>query len=427
MRQGIPVYTPSWVSPLGDQTTEELDWGQITATPTQSYEDWGLWIQTTRQYRRKQRTGDSYFQHSIMFRSVENIIQTVSAYLLLQTVLFQYHLSRLQPSYFQRISVLHTISYESSGITGIAAYKGAFNFSGANWFSQAVQHTVFGEEGQISITGTGAESITPFIPEGSGSLFKLGGAAESSTKAYLVGDYQYLSGVANVNFAPITGIGTGTFSQGREKVKHTHELFNFHLMSLVELLISLVLLLRRIQNTTTDPQSSSVKRTKITEMFLVRMSVVDSLSTFLESDFHLLTLLMKEILPLIMSLRIKHMMRQLVVVEFSHHLIRIINTTSTSAYLPSLRIVDLLDSVLLVVDLTLKTDHLMLDSLIKVESTKDMRIKVGSTKRRVNLRSSHSELQIFKVLQAISNTPLLPRFWYTCRIWYRCRESCCCK
>ena len=41
MRQGIPVYTPSWVSPLGDQTTEELDWGQITATPTQSYEDWG--------------------------------------------------------------------------------------------------------------------------------------------------------------------------------------------------------------------------------------------------------------------------------------------------------------------------------------------------------------------------------------------------
>ena len=41
MRQGIPVYTPSWVSPLGDQTTEEIDWGQITATPTQSYEDWG--------------------------------------------------------------------------------------------------------------------------------------------------------------------------------------------------------------------------------------------------------------------------------------------------------------------------------------------------------------------------------------------------
>ena len=29
MSQGIPVYTPSWFSPLGDQVTEELDWGLI--------------------------------------------------------------------------------------------------------------------------------------------------------------------------------------------------------------------------------------------------------------------------------------------------------------------------------------------------------------------------------------------------------------
>ena len=33
----------------------------------------------------------------------------------------------------------------------------------------------------------------------------------------MVGDYQFISGAANVNFAPhITGVGTGTFSQGRE-------------------------------------------------------------------------------------------------------------------------------------------------------------------------------------------------------------------
>ena len=115
------------------------------------------------------------------------------------------------------LDIAAAIQYESSGITGIATYKGAFNFSGANWFSQAPQHTVFGEEGELTISGTGNESITPFIPEGSGSLFKFGGAAESSSKAYLVGDYQFISGVADVNFAPhITGIGTGTFSQGRE-------------------------------------------------------------------------------------------------------------------------------------------------------------------------------------------------------------------
>ena len=67
------------------------------------------------------------------------------------------------------LDIAAAIQYESSGITGIATYKGAFNFSGANWFSQAVQHRVFGLEGELTISGTGAESITPFIPEGSGS------------------------------------------------------------------------------------------------------------------------------------------------------------------------------------------------------------------------------------------------------------------
>ncbi len=42
MDQGVPVYTPSWFSPLGDQKTDEVDWGKITETPTQSYEDWGV-------------------------------------------------------------------------------------------------------------------------------------------------------------------------------------------------------------------------------------------------------------------------------------------------------------------------------------------------------------------------------------------------
>ena len=221
MRQGIPVYTPSWVSPLGDQTTEELDWGQITATPTQSYEDWGPintndetipkeaenWGFLLPAFNYVQIGGQHYPNRDVTFSLGETSLTK-------QTVGFTGTATFLLS---EDLSVAAAISYESSGITGIATYKGAFNFSGANWFSQAVQHTVFGEEGQISITGTGAESITPFIPEGSGSLFKLGGAAESSTKAYLVGDYQYLSGVANVNFAPhITGIGTGTFSQGRE-------------------------------------------------------------------------------------------------------------------------------------------------------------------------------------------------------------------
>ena len=221
MSQGIPVYTPSWFSPLGDQITEEVDWGKITETPTQSYEDWGVintndetipksaenWGFLLPDFNYVQIGGQHYPNREVTFSVGESslVVDTGDV-----TGIATFLLS-------EDLDIAAAIQYESSGITGIATYKAGINIFGANWFSQAPQHTVFGEEGQFSILGTGNESITPFIPEGSGSLFKFGGGAESSTKAYLVGDYQFISGVADVNFAPhITGIGTGTFSQGRE-------------------------------------------------------------------------------------------------------------------------------------------------------------------------------------------------------------------
>ena len=146
MQQGIPVYTPSWVSPLGDQTTEEYDWGLITATPTQPSEDWGTQsIQTTRQYPRLQRTGDSYFQSSTTFRLVENIIQTES-YILswriqsgCQTTGDVTGIATFLLS--EDLDVASAISYESSGITGIATYN-AICSSVQTGSSQAVQHRV---------------------------------------------------------------------------------------------------------------------------------------------------------------------------------------------------------------------------------------------------------------------------------------------
>mgnify|MGYP003310070699 FL=1 len=221
MLQGVPVYTPSWFSPLGDQTTEEYDWGNIVDTPTQQSEDWGPintndetipkeaenWGLLLPAFNYVQIGGQHYPNRDVTFSLGETSLtkQTVGV-----TGTATFLLS-------EDLSVAAAISYESSGITGIATYKGAFNFSGANWFSQAVQHRVFGLEGELTISGTAGESITPFIPEGSGSLFKLGGAAESSTKAYLVGDYQYLSGNADTFFVPhVTGVGIATFSQGRE-------------------------------------------------------------------------------------------------------------------------------------------------------------------------------------------------------------------
>ena len=218
MLQGIPVYTPSWVSPLGDQTTEEYDWGLITATPTQPSEDWGP-INTNDETIPKEAENWGFLLPAFNYVQIggEHYPNRVSISSATDSLVSIPPISTATFLLSEDLSVASAISYESSGITGIATYKGAFNFSGANWFSQAVQHRVFGLEGELTISGTGSESITPFIPEGSGSLFKVGGAAESSTKAYLVGDYQFISGVANVNFAPhITGIGTGTFSQGRE-------------------------------------------------------------------------------------------------------------------------------------------------------------------------------------------------------------------
>ena len=220
MLQGIPVYTPSWVSPKGDQTTEEYDWGLITATPTQPSEDWGPintndetipkeaenWGFLLPAFNYVQIGGEHYPNRDSFSLGESSLVVNTGDVTGIATFLLS-----------EDLDVAAAIDYESSGKSGIATHNAGLFFSGELWLSQAVQHRSFGLEGEFTISGTGSESITPFIPEGSGSLFKLGGAAESSTKAYLVGDYQYLSGTANVNFAPhITGIGTGTFSQGRD-------------------------------------------------------------------------------------------------------------------------------------------------------------------------------------------------------------------
>ena len=222
MLQGVPVYTPSWFSPMGDQATKEVDWGQITATPTQSYEDWGVintndetipksaenWGKLLPDFNYVQIGGQHYPNREVTFSTGDSslIVQTDGT-----TNTATFLLS-------EDLDVASAIRYESSGITGIATYKGAFNISGANWFSQAPQHTVFGEEGQFTILGTGNESITPVIPEGSGSLFSIGGAVEASVKEYLVGSYQSLNGTANVNFAPhISSTLDVTLTTGREE------------------------------------------------------------------------------------------------------------------------------------------------------------------------------------------------------------------
>ena len=220
MTQGRPVFTPSWFSPLGDQVTEERDWGFISQTPTQPAEDWNVirtndetipksaenWGYLLPDFNWAQLGGQHYPNLDSLSTGESSWIRQTSS--LTETATFLLS---------DQLDVAAALYYTSSGKSGIATHNAGLFFSGELWLSQAPQHTVFGEEGQFTFSSTGNESITPWIPEGSGSLFTLGGSAEATTKAYLQGDYQYIGGTAGQVFSPaVPGTGSITLSQGRE-------------------------------------------------------------------------------------------------------------------------------------------------------------------------------------------------------------------
>jgi hypothetical protein len=221
MTQGKPVFTPSWFSPLGDQVTEELDWGLISATPTQPSEDWNVivtndetipkeaenWGYLLPDFNWAQLGGQHYPNLDSLSTGESAWIRQTSALTGTATFLLS-----------EDPDVAAALSWESSGKSGIATHNAGIFISGELWLSQAPQHTVFGEEGEFTISGTGGESITPVIPEGSGTLFAVGGSAESTTKSYLQGDYTYIGGNADIVFSPAPVCsGDITLKTGREE------------------------------------------------------------------------------------------------------------------------------------------------------------------------------------------------------------------
>ena len=221
MTQNVPVFTPSWFSPMGNLKTEEVDWGLCVATPTQLSEDWGPivtndetipkeaenWGFLLPEFNWMQLGGEHYpsldsFSEGDTSLSIQTLGTTGIATFLLS----------------EDLDIAASIQYESSGKSGIATHNAGIFISGELWLSQAPQHTVFGEEGKFTFSSTGNESITPWIPEGSGSLFAVGGSAESTTKAYLQGDYSYLGGTAGQVFSPhIDNTVEITLKTGREE------------------------------------------------------------------------------------------------------------------------------------------------------------------------------------------------------------------
>ena len=220
MTQNVPVFTPSWFSPMGNLKTEEVDWGLCVATPTQLSEDWGPIVTNDETIPKEAENwgfllpdfnwaqlGGQHYPNRDTFSTGDSSWTRQTREL---TGIATFMLS-------EDPDIAFALSYESSGKSGIATHNAGLFFSGELWLSQAPQHTVFGEEGKFTFESTGNESITPAPEFGSGSLFALGGHAESTTKAYLQGDYSYLGGTAGQVFSPhIDNTVEITLRTGRE-------------------------------------------------------------------------------------------------------------------------------------------------------------------------------------------------------------------
>ena len=202
----IEDFTPHWRSPLErDGFVEPIDYGSISQTPTQDDADYGF-------VRLVAFRAEDYKYIIPGFRAVTIVGEGDQAFARTSyNGIGTFFLSDFADA-------PRAYDYESSGITGIATYKAGINIFGYNWFSQAPQHTVFGLEGEFTISGTGNESITPATEIGSGSLFTIGGISESITKASDTAVTKFLTGSSENRYIPhVNGSGLITLRQGREE------------------------------------------------------------------------------------------------------------------------------------------------------------------------------------------------------------------
>ena len=202
----IEDFTPHWRSPLErDGFVEPIDYGSISQTPTQDDADYGF-------VRLVAFRAEDYKYIIPGFRAVTIVGESDQAFARTSyNGIGTFFLSDFADA-------PRAYDYESSGITGIATYKAGINIFGYNWFSQAPQHTVFGLEGEFTISGTGSESITPATEIGSGSLFTIGGISESVTKASDTAVTKFLTGSSENRYIPhFRGSGLITLRQGREE------------------------------------------------------------------------------------------------------------------------------------------------------------------------------------------------------------------
>ena len=217
-------FIPHFRSARGDIILPDEDWGLITNSATE-FEDWGYIreVATTSLVFGDILSPFNYIQIGGQHYPSTDTFSVGESSLTKQTLGFT-GIATFRLS--EDSSLERTFDYESSGITGIATYKAGINIFGYNFFSQAPQSTVFGLEGELTLSGSANESITPFIePQGTDGNFRfLTGSAEivrdSITRAVapeLLGDV-YIGGTADIGFSPaVTGVGIATLRTGREE------------------------------------------------------------------------------------------------------------------------------------------------------------------------------------------------------------------
>jgi len=205
-------FGPHWRSPLErDGYIEPIDYGFITQSTTEPNEDWGLVSEIPLVIN---GGGSLDFGYIIPIFTRINIVG-IAAQAFARDAYKGLGLINLSGIKAEKSAYI----FKSNGLSGIATHPAGFFFSGANWFSQAPQHRVFGIGDYVKVLGTGNESITPTTEIGSGNISISGGLSNlkfvSSAGEQTI--LTTISGSSKERFIPnFNGSGKLTLSQGRE-------------------------------------------------------------------------------------------------------------------------------------------------------------------------------------------------------------------
>ena len=283
MQQGVPVYTPSWFSATGESATEEYDWGLITATPTQLSEDWGV-----NQYKRRDNT-QGCRELGIPSRRVQ-LRSSWWSTLSKQRYILYWRIQSYCSDYWNNrccnVPTFRRSRYrklcDSIRIFWYHWYcylQGWYQHLRCKLVQSGYQHTVFGEEGAITIGGLllMSRSLHSFQRDLVHSSLLVVRRIQAPRHTWLetTSIFLVLRTSTSLHISLVLVLERSVKEENLIRLTLVRSIFL--MMSLVEPSLLLVTpSLRRIQILTMSLLFSSVQRMKIMDSSLLRMLVVDS-------------------------------------------------------------------------------------------------------------------------------------------------------